>query len=234
MHDKTRETTDTVISMLRNAGLVAYPASELEYSYYHSHGRDVPKVGEITDVKELSRYSAKPVQALWLSQGEVQPDNTVDTAWLQYVNKYLSTSKFFQHATDGLLHCVLDNNAVILEITCSEDIGMFQDFDALVWKSRFSGGTYEDVREYQDDDGNWCEEWFEVNVSRDDVISDALYYCDIDYARLREIGVDAIRVRGEEFADNEQSALYGWDIDSLAILRGDCVVRMTPVEAKQY
>ena len=221
----------TVIHMLQRAGLVAYPASALEHSYYHSHGRDIPRVGEINDVVEPSRATVKPAHAFWLSQGEVQPDNTVDTAWLKFIREDIGERMFGFHNTDGLLHCVLDNNAVILELSCNEDVGMFYDLGVLTWRQRFCDGKYEDVREYQDEDGEWCEDWYEVEIQRDDVISNPLYYCDIDYTRLREIGVDAIRVRGEEFAGNEQSLLCGWDIDSIAILRGDCIVEMIPVDS---
>lgn len=217
---------DSIIGTLENAGLYAYRAAELEYSYYHSHGMTVPSVGAIDDVVELSCGSAKPRHALWLSKGEVTKDNLVTTDWLEYVNR---DEVYLPHCTDGLLHCVLDDNAVILELTCNEDVGKFYDLGALEWNMRFTGGKYDKVDEYQDEDGNWCEDWYEVEIERDDVVSSPLYYCDINYGRLRELGVDAVRVRGEKFADDDTSLFYGWDIDSIAILRGDCVIGLNPV-----
>lgn len=227
------DTPNTVLNTLHGADLTACKAAELEYSYYHSYDFTRPYVGSIDDVVEVSTDTTKPRHALWLSAGETEADGTVTTAWQQYLDDLSSLSIILPNAAQHTALCTLDDNAIVLELTCDDDVVFLYDLGVMSWKSRFAGGTYGDVEEYQDDNGQWHEDWYDREITREMVAGCPLYYCDIDYARLRAMGVDAVRVRGErfseQFSDCDNSLLGDWDVDSIAILRGGCVVEITDV-----
>lgn len=218
-----------VIDHLSDVGLSAYRASDMEESFFHSYENQLPAIGNISDVVETSDYTTKPKKAFWLSKGSTDSDGYATTDWIDFT-RYEASSLLSVDAK--LLACEFKDDAVILEFQEDDDIGKLLDIDCLVWKDKYENGTYEEVDEYEDEHGVWQEDYVEKTITKDMIVDDPFKYCDIDYPKLKEQGVDAIRVQGD-IVGRWGSAFYGWDIDSIAILRGDCLQAFHDVEVKK-
>lgn len=219
-----------IVKHFQDHGFNAYRSSDLYIRLFHSYSLNKPEVGKITDVKELSFKSTKPRQALWLSAGDTDSEGVTTTAWNAYVDD-LEGGLILPQNKESLVECILHDDAVIVELESNNDIGKLYDMGILEFKPQYAQGTTSEFIEYQDENGEWIEDWEDVEITREMIVQDTFRYCNIDYPALAQQGVDAIRVRGEEFFDDDQSYFQGWDwdIDSVAILHGDCIQRFDDV-----
>lgn len=208
-----------VVDNLSAVGLYAYLAGDMHDEFYHSYSSDTPSLEAINDVVEPSDHTMKPKGAFWLSKGNTDNNGLITTDWMNFVREEALS---FMSDTANLVSCEFKNDAVILEFQGNDDIGKLLDLDCLIWKGNYQNGTYEEVEEYQDENGNWQEDYVEYQITKTMIAEKPIKYCAIDYPKLRECGIDAIRVQGDKFRTFD-NAFYGWDVDSIAILRGDCL-----------
>lgn len=208
-----------VVDNLSSLGLYSYLAEDLSNGFYHSYSGRTPSLESINNVIDTSDNSTKPKGAFWLSKGEPDIQGLVTTEWMKFVREEALS---FIPDTANLISCEFKNYAVILEFQGNDDIGKLLDLDCLIWKGNYQNGTYEEVEEYQDENGDWQEDYVEYEITKAMIAEEPLKYCAIDYPKLREYGIDAIRIQGDKFRTLD-SAFLGWDVDSIAILRGDCL-----------
>lgn len=215
-----------VVDNLSAVGLYGYLAGDMQDDFYHSYSGDTPCVEAINDVVEPSDYTMKPKRAFWLSKGEADSDGVVITDWMKFTQAE-ATSLLSNRSK--LVSCKFSDDAVILEFQNDNDIGKLMDLDCLIWKEKYANGIYEEVEEYEDETGEWQEDYVEHPITQDMIAEDPFKYCAIDYNKLKEQGVDAIRVQGDKIG-SWGSAFYGWDIDSIAVLRGNCLKDLDDVQ----
>lgn len=190
---------------LKKEYMNSYYAKDTKNSYYHHYADNaLPEIGKIqSHTEQQQTYNNKPYGVLWLTTGSLDSEtNTVKSSWGEW--KYYNMFGKTQNLAQG----TLQKNALILELKESNLRYLdkvLRNNNMLIFNSteRFS------LNKYADNNGN---------------------YYQIDWATLKEHGVDAVRINGEI----EKDYFYGYDVDTLVLLNGDSLNKWDKVEPFNY
>lgn len=193
---RTQEELDRILDTYQD--FPVYTGATFDNETFHITSKEAPDANNIRSVENNTHYMGldKPHEALWCSLGEEFNDE-IKPSWQVWMEiEDYPTDKINIHQVE------LKDNATILELT-DDNVHMLAD------KKIPSGIAL--TEEHQDDE-------YKAHKMTE-YLHPELAFHHIDWVKLKESGIDAVRVNGL----HERNHFSGWDVDSFAILNGEAV-----------
>ena len=183
-------------------------------------------IDDIQSVKTTRENTTKPHGALWLSPGH-NDNGIITTAWEEFCNSHPDWLTL-PHSIPLRYQAELYPTAIVMELTSGTDIAQLWELGALQFNPQYSDGIIKEIIEIDTEEG-FEEEFVEHTITKDTIADNPLKYCTINYPLLREMGIGAVRVQGQNFFENENHLLAEWSADSIALLDNNAITHLTEI-----